>query len=321
MTGKKIVQPSFLKKGNKVALVSPSYWLAGEAISQAAEVLKSWSLEPVVGKNVDCIDAEAYAGTGDERAADMRWALEDDDIKAVICTRGGYGCIHLLDRIPQSLFQQHPKWVIGHGDISVLLCAVAAAGVMSIYGPMSLQLAGKQELSNSLLHDILFGTLPQYSVASTPYNCPGHATGLLVGGNLSSFSPLAGTDYYLLPGQDIILFIEEIEESLHSIDRLFYMLRLQGVLNRVKGIVLGEFNAIKYDLQFNSVEQMLTHHLRNCGIPVCCGFPVGSNSCLPLLEGAPVTLDVNDEVSTLTFNVEGLQHAVHTHKLEVPLLK
>ena len=88
MTGKKIVQPSFLKKGNKVALVSPSYWLAGEAISQAAEVLRSWGLEPVVGKNADCIDAEAYAGTGDERAADMRWALEDDDIKAVICTRG-----------------------------------------------------------------------------------------------------------------------------------------------------------------------------------------------------------------------------------------
>ena len=303
--GKRIVQPPYLKAGDKVALVSPAYWVPEEAILQATEVIRSWGLRPVIGPHTTSLEVDAYSGTADERAADLQWALEDDSIKAIVCSRGGYGSIHLLNRIPMEYFQQHPKWLIGHGDITTLLYAVAGAGVMCVHGPMAFQIASTQEPATTITRDILFGTLPQYKITGNPYNRGGHAEGILIGGNLSSYAAITGTRYHHSPKQDIILFIEEVEESLHAIDRLFYTLRLQLDFERVKGVIFGSFNSIKYDLQFGSVEQMLIAHLRDLEIPVCCGFPVGSNSCMPLIEGAPCSLDVTTEHVTLSFDVGG----------------
>ena len=303
--GKKIVQPSLLEKGDKVALVSPAYWVPQEALEQAAEAIKSWGLQPVIGPHTNSLNVDAYAGTADERAADLLWALEDDTIKAVVCSRGGYGTIHLLNRIPQECYQQHPKWFIGHGDITTLLYTIVGAGVMCIHGPMAFQMASGQEPASSITRNILFGTVPQYKILGNPYNRIGHAEGILVGGNLSSYSSIAGTKYRLPSKQDIILFIEEVEEPLHNIDRLFYMLRLQLDFERVRGIILGSFNSIRFDLQSDSVEQMLTAHLAEYDIPVCCGFPVGGNSCIPMMVGAPCVFEVSPEKSVLTFNVEG----------------
>lgn len=302
---KKIVQPPYLKAGDKVALVSPAYWVPEEAILQAAEVIKSWGLRPVIGPHTTSLNVDAYSGTADERASDMLWALEDDSIRAIICSRGGYGSLHLLNRIPVECYQQHPKWLIGHGDITTLLYAIAGAGVMCIHGPMAFQIASSQEPATSITQNILFGKLPQYKTTNNPYNRCGHAEGILIGGNLSSYAAITGTKYNHSPKRDIILFVEEVEESLHAIDRLFYTLRLQMDFERVKGIIFGSFNSIKYDLQFGSVEQMLIAHLRDLDIPICCGFPVGSNSCLPLIEGAPCSLDVTADHTSLTFNIDG----------------
>ena len=319
--GKKIVQPSFLEKGDKVALVSPAYWVPQEALEQAAEAIKSWGLQPVIGPHTNSLNVDAYAGTADERAADLLWALEDDTIKAVVCSRGGYGTIHLLNRIPQECYQQHPKWFIGHGDITTLLYTIVGAGVMCIHGPMAFQMASGQEPASSITRNILFGTVPQYKILGNPYNRIGHAEGILVGGNLSSYSSIAGTKYRLPSKQDIILFIEEVEEPLHNIDRLFYMLRLQLDFERVKGIVFGTFNSIKYDLQYGSVEQMLIAHLHDYDIPVCCGFPVGSNSCIPLIEGAPCSLDVTTEKAVLTYNIKGNCQPFDIEKEKQQLIK
>jgi muramoyltetrapeptide carboxypeptidase len=302
---KKTIQPPYLKEGDKVALISPAYWVPEEAILQAAEVLRGWGLQPVIGPHTTSLNVDAYAGTADERAADMLWALEDDSIKAILCSRGGYGSIHLLDRIPLEDYRKHPKWLIGHGDITTLLYTIAGSGVMSVHGPMAFQIAGGQEPASTLTRNILFGTLPQYRIAGNANNRSGHAEGILVGGNLSSYVTITGTKYHHLREQDVILFIEEVEESLHAIDRLFYTLRLQLDFERVKGIIFGTFSSIKFDLQFGSVEQMLIAHLHELEIPICCGFPVGSNSCLPLIEGAPCSLDVTPEKAVLTFNIEG----------------
>lgn len=319
--GKKIVQPSFLEEGDKVALVSPAYWVAQEALEQAAETIKSWGLQPVIGPHTNNLNVNAYAGTADERAADLLWAFEDDTIKAVVCSRGGYGTIHLLNRIPQECFQQHPKWFIGHGDITTLLYAIVSAGVMCIHGPMAFQIASNQEPASSITRNILFGTVPQYNIQGNPYNRIGRAEGILVGGNLTSYSAIAGTKYRLPSKQDIILFIEEVEESLHSIDRLFCMLRLQLDFERVKGIIFGTFNSIKYDLQYGSVEQMLIAHLHDYDIPVCCGFPVGSNSCIPLIEGASCSLDVNTERVVLTYDINGACQPFDIEKERQQLIK
>ena len=319
--GKKIVQPPYLKAGDKVALISPAYWVPEEAILQAAEVIRSWELRPVIGPHTTSLNVDAYSGTADERAADMLWALEDDSIKAIFCSRGGYGSIHLLNRIPMECYQQHPKWLIGHGDITTLLYAVAGTGVMCIHGPMAFQIASSQEPASTIVRNMVFGKLPQYKIASNLYNRCGHAEGILIGGNLSSYAAITGTKYHFTPKQDIILFIEEVEESLHAIDRLFYTLRLHQDFERVKGIIFGGFNSIKYDLQFGSVEQMLVSHLHDLEIPVCCGFPVGSNSCLPLIEGAPCLLDITNDQATLTFNVEGTSQPYEIMETSPQLIK
>lgn len=300
-----MIQPSYLKEGDKVALVSPAYWVPQEALQQAADTIRSWGLQPIIGPHTNNLNVNAYAGTADERAADLIWALEDDTIKAVVCSRGGYGSIHLLNRIPAEKFQQHPKWIIGHGDIAILLYAIAGANVMSIHGPMAFQIASSQEPATSITRNILFGTLPQYRIPANPYNRIGHAEGILIGGNLSSISAIAGSRFHLLSKQNVILFIEEVEESLHSIDRLFYSLSLKLNFENVKGIIFGTFNSVRYDLQYGSVEQMLIAHLHNYEIPVCCGFPVGSNSCFPLIEGALCSLDVRGDSATLTYNIKG----------------
>ena len=312
--GKKIVQPPYLKAGDKVALVSPAYWVPQDALKLAAETIRSWGLQPVIGPNTNNLNVNAYAGTADERAADLLWALEDDSIKAILCSRGCYGSIHLLNRIPLECYQQHPKWLIGHGDITILLYAVAGAGVMSIHGPMAFQIASSQEPATSLARNILFGTQPQYRIPGHAYNRIGRAEGILIGGNLTSYSAVVGTRYHLPPKQDIILFIEEVEESLHSIDRLFYKLTLQPEFERVKGIIFGTFSSIRYDLQYGSVEQMLIAHLHEYDIPICCGFPVGSNSCIPLIEGARCSLEVMTDWAMLTFNMKG---DVETYEVDI----
>ena len=258
-----------------------------------------------MGVHTNSLNVDAYSGTADERAADLIWAFEDDDIKAIFCSRGGYGSIHLLKRVEKDIIRNHPKWLVGHGDITVLLNATVAAGMMCIHGPMAFQIAACQEPSITITRNMLFGTLPQYKIPGNPYNRCGHAEGVLVGGNLSSYSPIVSTEFHISPKKDIILFVEEVEESLHAVDRLFYMLRLQVNLERVKGIILGTFNSIRFDLQFGCVEQMLTAHLNDLDIPVCCGFPVGSNSCLPLIEGATCSLDVSKDNATLSFNIDG----------------
>ena len=316
-----INQPLYLKEGDKVALVSPAYWVPDETLIEAAEVIRSWGLQPVIGPHTNSLNVNVYAGTADERAADLIWALNDDSIKAIVCSRGGYGSIHLLNRIPVECYQRHPKWLIGHGDITMLLNAAVSAGTMCISGPMAFQIASQQEPAITLTRNMLFGNVPQYKIASNIYNKCGHAEGILVGGNLSSYAAIAGTKFHLSHDQDIILFIEEVEESLHGIDRLFYMLRLQLDFERVKGIIFGTFTSIKFDLQFGSVEQMLIAHLHDMDIPVCCGFPVGSNSCLPLVEGAPCTLDVEMDKSTLTFNIEGRQELYRITPPEEQLIK
>ena len=310
------IAPAFLKKGDKVALISPSYSTPMENIEKAANVLRDWGLEPVIGSNVEKLDANKYAGTAAERAADIRWALRDPEIKAIICNRGGYGSIQVVDQLALQEFTEHPKWIVGFSDITTLHGMMSCAGVMSIHGTMSTFLAssGGTDLTSTLVRDLLMGNVPQYNVPAHTQNITGKASGTLVGGNICTFVPLLGTKADASAHGDIILFIEEIGETMHNIDRLFNMLRLNGVLARCKGVILGEFVSCTADLGYSSVESMLHQYLVKYDIPVLCGFPAGhDNKNLPLVMGAPVTIDVRADGSSLTFNIDGEQTPVNTN--------
>lgn len=307
------VQPATLKPGDKVALISPSYATDMENVTKTAELLRSWGLEPVIGSNVGKTYANKYAGTVEERLNDLKWAIEDKNIKAILCNRGGYGVIHLTDLIPAEMMADNPKWVVGYSDITNLHAMLQVSGVMSIHGTMSASLAkGGDDLSSTLMRDLLLGKVPEYTIPAHPQNINGKAQGVLVGGNLMTFAPIVGSNADVTAYDNFILFIEEVQESMHNIDRQINMLRLTGALNRCKGVILGEFTECGKDLGYENVEEMLRQYFVQYNIPVACGFPAGHDDVnLPLVMGAPVTLEVTPQATTITFNIKGQKNQIN----------
>ena len=314
------VKPDYLKAGDKVALISPSYHTPMENVEKTADVLRGWGLVPVIGPHVGNIDAGRYAGTVEERVSDIRWALGQDDVKAIICNRGGYGTIQLIEELTLEELTAHPKWIVGFSDITTLHGLWTRAGVMSIHGTMSSYLAAcGTDATSTLMRDILLGKLPRYEVPAHPQNIRGKASGVLVGGNICTFAPNLGTQADATLGKDIILFIEEVGESMHNIDRQFNILALNGVLERCKGVILGEFAGCGSEFTYENVEAMLCDYLKDWNIPVLCGFPAGHGDVnLPLVMGAPVTIDVRPDGSTLQFDMDGQQQEVRTADTQAP---
>lgn len=315
-------KPDYLKAGDRVALISPSYFTPMENVEKTAEVLRGWGLEPVVGPNVGKVVDGRYAGTIEERVSDIRWALSDPSIKAIICNRGGYGTIQLIDQLTLKELKASPKWMVGFSDISTLHGLLTRAGVMSIHGTMSSFLAnGGTDPTSTLMRDLLMGQVPRYEIPSHPQNIVGRATGILVGGNMCTFVPNLWSQADATMGKDLILFMEEVEESMHNIDRQFNILAMNGVLDRCRGIILGEFTDCGSEFTYENVEAMLRQYLEKYNIPVLCGFPGGhGNVNLPLVMGAPVSIDVRADGSTIQFDIDGEQRTFNTTSAAAPTL-
>lgn len=308
------VRPDYLKEGDKVAVISPSYYPNMGDVKKGMRELVRIGLVPVAAPNLGQSDpgngsdgTSRYGGTLEQRTSDLLWALEDDSIKAILCARGGYGAIHLLRSIPVETYAAHPKWIIGYSDITSLHAACLKAGVMSIHANSCAALgkSGGGDSSNKMLLNLMGGVVPEYDWESHPCSSTGHGEGLLVGGNMITWEVLAGTPYDLLSTDaDLVLFIEEVEETMHAVDRLFNTLMMSGKMDKVKGIVFGEFTLCPKDLPFESVEHMLSQYTEKLGIPVAYAFPAGhGKENKPLVFGAPVSLDVTGESSHLKFNI------------------
>ena len=299
------VMPRPLKKGDRIAVISPSSSPTEKTVKEGCEILRQWGYVPVVGPHA-MNEYHGFAGTADERAADLRWALTDSTISAIMCTRGGDGAVQLLTRISPSDFRRQPKWLIGFSDITALHSAMVQAGVMSIHGSM-LHAISAQNGTDSvsvMLHNILEGTLPTYYLEHNALDQPGCAEGLLVGGNFSVLSGLAGSPYdCLLRREPLILFIEDTDEEMTKVDRMLHHLEVRGVLQRLKGIIVGHFTDYKRPKNdFEDMNEMLHSYLSELDIPVCYGFPVGhKRPNLPLIEGCRVRLTVSDAGTSLTF--------------------
>ena len=302
-----MVMPPALKAGDTIAIVSPSSAPDSMTVVKGCSALREWGYIPVVGPNA-LKDYHGFAGTADERAADLLWALRDPAIKAIMCSRGGDGAVQVLYRIPLAEFARHPKWIIGFSDITALHSAEAAAGVMSIHGSMCDGIAAKGERDsvNAIMQRLLRGQLPAYQVPNHPLNQPGEATGILVGGNLSVFSGLAGSDYDFLNRVDegLILFMEDTHESMSKVDRLLHQMEIRGILPKLKGIIVGHFSKYKYpECDFADMYDMLHEYLQHYDIPVCYDFPVGHHSRynFPMVTGCRVHLKVGQHDTRIEF--------------------
>ena len=294
-----------LHEGDTIAIISPSSSTDTTTINGGIRTLESWGYHCVVGPNA-LNDYHGFAGTIDERLSDLLWALREPSVKAVMCSRGGDGAAHLLARLSLDTLRQYPKTIIGFSDVTALLCAEARAGVKGIHGSMCWALKtyeGNDTISQTLRR-MLQGELPTYQVAPHPLDIKGRAEGIVVGGNLSVYNDLAGSDFDPLLLDDIILFMEDTGEGMSKVDRMLHNVEIRGLLPHIRGIIVGQFNKYKHpENGFQDMYQMLHEYMKHYGIPVCFDFPVGHAHLrnFPLLTGAKATLEVTPEGTTLSY--------------------
>ncbi len=301
------VMPTPLKTGDTIAVISPSSVPDSATVAKGCATLRSWGYVPVVGAHA-LSSYHGFAGTADERTADLLWALRNPSIKAIICSRGGDGAVQVLQRIPLKEFRNHPKWIMGFSDVTALHSAEVAAGVMSIHCSMcdGIAMRGERDSVNMILRKLLQGELPTYQAPAHPLNQQGEATGILVGGNFSVFCGLAGSEYDFLNRADegLILFIEDTDESMTKVDRMLHQLEIRGVLSKLNGIIVGHFSKYKSpENGFADMYEMLHEYLQHYHIPVCYDFPVGHHSGknYPMVEGCKVNLKVGQDGTLIQF--------------------
>lgn len=288
----RMIFPESLKHGDKVAILSPSSYIDPSRVDGAVAALCEWGFEPVVTPHCKGRNG-SYSGTVGERLADLQWAVSEPSVRAILCSRGGYGAVQLLPHVDLRPLLDEPKWVIGFSDISAIHAALLSVGVASIHASMAKLLAerGAGDSCSMLLLDVLQGRLPHYNVASHPLNRRGEAVGMLVGGNLAVLSGLISTPYDIFkPGR--ILFIEDIGEEVYKVERMLHTLRLNGVLAGLQGLVVGRFtNYHSPDRNGETMEQMISRMVEPYGYPVAFDFPLGHvDDNRPLIEGCMARL-------------------------------
>ncbi|MGM9812504.1 MAG: LD-carboxypeptidase [Muribaculaceae bacterium] len=298
-----IIFPSPLNKGDKIAIISPASHILPEYVDGACQTITQLGFQPVVSTHCKG-QCGGYSGTIEQRLADFLEALHNPEVKAILCSRGGYGVVHLLEYLSSDDIAKNAKWLIGFSDISALHAAMVASGVASIHASMAKHLTqfDVDNEATQALFNILQGKLPTYQTPSHPFNKPGTATGTLTGGNMAVLCGLLDTEFDLLSRGDI-LFIEDVGEEVYKIERMLYNLRLSGVLPMIKGLIVGRFTDYRNpDGNGDSMEQMVKRMVEPYDIPVAFDFPVGHvDENMPLIEGAQVTLTVADTV-TLQFH-------------------
>lgn len=296
------ISPRPLKAGDKIAIISPAGIVKAEFVDSAVETLRKFGFEPVVFPTVELKDGY-YSGTKEERFMDLKSAFENPEIRAILCTRGGYGAVHLLDSLSALPIEKDPKWVIGYSDISALHALMSSKNIQSIHSSMARVLAkGEDNEENIKLIEILQGKPVEYVIESHPYNHTGEAKGMLLGGNLSVIQALINTPFDIIKPQTI-LFIEDVNEPIYKIERILYQLKLSGILENLKGLIIGQFTKYEPDENYETMEEMINDLLKDYPeLPVAFNFPIGHISGnIPVIESSNVELNVTPEGVSLKF--------------------
>lgn len=297
--------PAYLQPGDEIRIVSPSGVIDPAWIDGATGLLTKWNLKVTEGSFARNVYGR-FAGTGEQRISDLQMALDDQNVKAILCSRGGYGLAQIIDKLDFSRFLKSPKWLIGFSDISILHAAINALNIASVHAVMAKQLTELSENSAQIetLRCILFGELPSYNIEIHPLNRQGAAQGKLVGGNLSVFSGLRSTPFDL-HFENNILFIEDIGEKPYHIDRMMQNLRLSGALENLAGLIVGQFSDCEEDpLMMQSISEIVFDAVKSYEYPVCFNFPAGHvDYNLALALGMEIQLYVGNSKVEMKYNI------------------
>jgi len=300
--------PKSIKKGDKIAIISPAGSVEPAQLEKGIEMIKSKGFEPILGEHLytKFSNGYNYAGTEDQRLKDMNWALNDSEISAVWASRGGYGCQHLLHGLNLKEFSKNPKWYIGYSDNTVIQSFLLKKDFASIHAQtIKTSSFGVTEESYDLIFDILRGKSPKYSLESNQFNKKGNIEGELIGGNLALIYALLGTKYSF-DFKDKILFIEDIGENFYALDRMMMSLELAGVFTKIKGLIVGgmtnmgdEKDNKQYEESFDEfANKLISDRVSKYNFPVVFDFPNGHiKDNRPLIIGGKVSLKIGEKTS------------------------
>jgi len=297
-----MILPNSLNKGDKIGLVSTARYISPIELKTAIEILKEWGLNVILGVNIFC-NNEQFAGTDLERASDLQMMINDNSIKAILCTRGGYGTARIIDLIDFTNLFTHPKWIIGYSDITVLHTHINKLGLSSLHATMPINFNTNTSNALQSMHACLFKQQQQVTSPTYYLNKNGCVNAEIVGGNLSVIYSLLGSK------SDIdtvgkILFLEDLDEYLYHIDRMVLNLKRNNKFSPLKGLIIGAMedmhdNTISFG---KSVNEIIYEHTSDYNFPICFNFPAGHIS-----NNTSLILGKNSELEINNNNVNLLQ--------------
>lgn len=306
MSSQPIQIPPFLQAGDTIGIVAPARKVSEEEMLPTIQWLTKEGFQVLLGEHLYA-DNHQFAGLDSERAKDFQAMLDHPDIKAILCARGGYGSVHIIDRLDFSTFMQHPKWICGFSDITVFHSHVNRnCHIATLHSTLAINTPNNTPAANTSFLDALRGKPLTYSGPSHPLDHPGEATAEVVGGNLSMLYSLLGSNSDI-DTDGKILFIEDLDEYLYHIDRMMMNLKRNGKLEHLAGLVIGAMS----DMHDNTIpfgktaEEIVAEHCANYEYPVGFGFPAGHiKDNRAIIMGGTAKLEVHDTNSVLSYNIQ-----------------
>jgi Uncharacterized proteins, homologs of microcin C7 resistance protein MccF len=270
--------PPYLRPGQTIALVCPAGFMKMEKAQTCIDILQQWGYRVKTGATLGSNSPTYFSGTDEERLNDFQQMLDDDEVHAILCARGGYGLTRIIDGINFKKYKKRPKWIIGFSDITVLHAHIYTNyGISTLHAPMAgafNEEGYKNEFVQSL-KNVLEGKKIKYECPVHEFNKKGEAIGELVGGNLALLAHLIGTPSDIKT-KGRILFLEDVGEYLYNIDRMLRQLKRSGKLEKLAGLIIGGFSESKdTERPFGQDAYEIIHDIvKEYDYPVCFGFPV-----------------------------------------------
>lgn len=297
-----MIHPSYLQKGDTVAIVSTARKITSDKIISAIKLLEKWGLQVIIGETIGS-EENQFAASDEKRIADFQQQLDNPKVKAIWCARGGYGTVRLIDKLDFSAFKKHPKWIVGYSDITVLHGHIHNFGIETLHATMPINIENNSQQTLEFLKKSLFGKNLSYEVSADEKNKLGNALGELVGGNLSVLYSLMGSNSSIKTDGKV-LFIEDLDEYLYHIDRMCINLKRNGYFENLKGLVVGGMT----DMHDNEIpfgktaEEIILDCVSEYDFPVIFNFPAGHlDDNRAMIFGRKVTLEVGKIKSKITF--------------------